>query len=294
MRKRGLGRGLSELISGDTLAQSRSVVEVVLGDIEPNPYQPRRHIDEDGIEDLAKSIERHGVVQPILVRRAGDGYQIIAGERRWRAAKRAGLGTIPCIVDDVNDEGALELALIENLQRDDLTGIEAAFGYRCLIEEFTLTQEQVAEYVGKSRSAVANTLRLLELPEAIRDSINDGTISEGHGRALLGLAGDPQRMQALWTKVTDDGLSVRETEQAVRDALAAPAPTVAKDPPPAKATLIDPNLADVQARLQTALAAKVVVKLRGRRGGSIEIRFHDGEDLDRLTETIAPAGGLLG
>ena len=266
----------------------------MLGDIEPNPYQPRHHMDEDGIEDLAKSIERHGVVQPILVRRAGDGYQIIAGERRWRAAKRAGLGTIPCIVDDVNDEGALELALIENLQRDDLTGIEAALGYRRLVEEFALTQEQVAEYVGKSRSSVANTLRLLDLPEAIRDSIGNGTVSEGHGRALLGLAGDPQRMEALWSRVVDDGLSVRETEQAVRDALSAPVSLTPKSPVPAKAAPTDPNLEDVQARLQTALAAKVIVKLRGRRGGSIEIRFHDGEDLDRLTETIAPAGGLLG
>jgi ParB family transcriptional regulator, chromosome partitioning protein len=293
VRKRGLGRGLSELISGDALAQSRSVIEVRLAEIEPNPYQPRKHMDDDSIEDLARSIERHGVVQPILVRRSGDGYQLIAGERRWRAARRAGLATIPCMVDDVNDEGALELALIENLQRDDLSGIEAALGYRRLMEEFGLTQEQVAEYVGKSRSAIANTLRLLDLPEDIRGSIQEGRISEGHGRALLGLASNPAAMTEAWQRVSEEGLSVRDTERLVREALspAREAPAVAQ---PAAAAPIDPNLAEVQTRLQSALAAKVTIKPRGKRGGTIEIKFSNGEDLDRLVETLAPADGLLG
>jgi len=293
VRKRGLGRGLSELISGDALSQSRSVIEVVLTEIEPNPYQPRKTMNDESIEDLARSIERHGVVQPILVRRVGDAYQLIAGERRWRAARRAGLTTIPCIVDDVPDEGALELALIENLQRDDLSGVEAALGYRRLIEEFGLTQEQVSEYVGKSRSAVANTLRLLDLPEEIRLSVQAGDISEGHGRALLGLASNRDKMLELWSRVAGEGLTVRDTERLVREELAGPPPKPVQPALPSAAP-IDPNLADVQARLQTALATKVIVKRRGRKGGVIEIRFHDHEDLDRLVETMSPATSLLG
>ncbi|MBU0609232.1 MAG: ParB/RepB/Spo0J family partition protein, partial [Armatimonadetes bacterium] len=189
MRKKGLGRGLSDLLSGDSLAQSRAVIEVPLDDIEPNPLQPRQAMDDSSLEELTLSIETHGVLQPILVRGTDSGYQLVAGERRWRAARRAGLHTIPCLVQTVDDVQSLELAMIENLQRDDLNAIDAARGYRMLVTEFGMTQEDVAKKIGKSRSGVANTMRILELPTEIQEDIRSGVLSEGHGRALLPLLG---------------------------------------------------------------------------------------------------------
>ncbi len=170
MRKKGLGRGLSELISGEALARTRSVLEVHLDKLEPNPYQPRQTMDEASLEELTLSIEAHGIVQPVVVRRTEEPevYQIIAGERRWRAAQRAGLQTIPCVVHEADEERMLEIALVENLQRDDLGPLETAQAMRHLIQQFGLTQEQIAEQLGRSRSAVANLLRLLDLPAPIK------------------------------------------------------------------------------------------------------------------------------
>lgn len=293
MRKRTLGRGLSDLLSGESLTQSRAVIEIALDELEPNPFQPRQAMDEDGLEDLTVSIENHGVLQPILVRRVGAGYQIVAGERRWRAARRAGLTTIPCLVQDAGDAQALELAMVENLQRDDLNPLEAARGYRLLMDDFGLTQDEIAQKVGKSRSAIANTLRLLDLPDEVQGRLRAGEISEGHARALLALAGRTEDMAALLQRIVEEGCSVRETERLVREAIAPKDAESATEEEPAavarRATgdiVRDPHIAAAEQRLQTALAAKVVIRPSAKRGGVIHIRYYDSNDLERLVESL--------
>lgn len=292
MRKTGLGRGLSELISGEALARSRSVLEIALDKLEPNPYQPRQHIDDESLEELTLSIEAHGVVQPVVVRRTDDAdvYQIIAGERRWRAARRAGLTTLPCIVQDADDERALEIALVENLQRSDLGPLETAQALRYLIQEFGLTQEQIAEQLGRSRSSVANTLRLLDLPEPIKQALAEGRITAGHARALLALAEEPDRMMAVFERIEAEGLNVRETEALGRAVPEEePAAEVGESaPPPPQPT--DPHVEEVKQRLRDRLGTKVTVIPRSRGGGTINITYHDAEDLDRLLALIAPVG----
>jgi ParB family chromosome partitioning protein len=300
MRKRGLGRGLSDLLSGEALSQSRAVIEVPLGEIEPNPNQPRQDFNEDALEELTLSIEVHGVLQPIIVRRTGPTYQIVAGERRWRAAQRAGLQTIPCLVQDADDNQALELAMIENLQRDDLGALEAARGYRMLINDFNLTQEEVAQRVGKSRSAVANTLRLLELPDSVQMHLREGRLSEGHGRALLPLVSQSEQLAEALGRVVDEGLNVRETERLVRDTLNPPDPeTVAVAPESVEAEprtrrsshdlARDPHVAAAEQRLQMALATKIAIRPAARRGGVIHIRYYELEDLERLITMLEMA-----
>ncbi|MCD6361757.1 MAG: ParB/RepB/Spo0J family partition protein [Armatimonadetes bacterium] len=219
MRKKGLGRGLSELLSGEALARSRAVLEVSVDKLEPNPYQPRHSVNEEALEELTLSIETHGIVQPIVVRRTSEDevYQIIAGERRWRAAQRAGLQTVPCIVHEADERKTLELALVENLQRDDLSPVETAEAMQQLINEFGLTQEQLAEQLGRSRSSVSNMLRLLELPEEMKAAVDAGRISFGHARALLSLLDRPSRMFEVFEMISTHGLSVREVEQIVRE-----------------------------------------------------------------------------
>lgn len=291
MRKTGLGRGLSELISGEALARTRAVIEVGLDRLEPNPYQPRHAIDDDSLEELTLSIEAHGVVQPVVVRRTDspDVYQIIAGERRWRAASRAGLQTVPCIVQDASDERALEIALVENLQRSDLGPLETAHALRHLMQEFGLTQEQVAEQIGRSRSSVANTLRLLDLPEVIREALAAGRITAGHARALLSMSDEPERMMAAFQRIEAEGLSVRETEALGRAPAEDAKPEVGETAPPA-AQPTDPHIEEVKRRLRDRLGTKVTVLPRSRGGGTINIAYHDAEDLDRLLALIAPAG----
>ncbi|MEN6303572.1 MAG: ParB/RepB/Spo0J family partition protein [Armatimonadia bacterium] len=299
MRKRGLGRGLSDLLSGEVLSQSRAVIEVPLDEIEPNPHQPRQIMDDSALEELTVSIEAHGVLQPIMVRAAGSGYQIVAGERRWRAARRAGLRTVPCLVQNADDSQSLELAMIENLQRDDLDAIEAARGYRTMVHDFRLTQEEVSRKIGKSRSAVANSLRLLELPSDVQDHIQAGRISEGHGRALLPLVSQVDTFTTIFEAVLENGLNVRETERLVRVTLnpeLAEAPTEATEKPePAKSpsqahdVARDPHVAAAEQALQTALAAKVVIRPGAKRGGVIHIRYYDGNDLERLLNVLGQA-----
>ncbi|MEN6645046.1 MAG: ParB/RepB/Spo0J family partition protein [Armatimonadia bacterium] len=299
MRKRGLGRGLSDLLSGEVLSQSRAVIEVPLDEIEPNPHQPRQIMDDSALEELTVSIEAHGVLQPIMVRAAGSGYQIVAGERRWRAARRAGLRTVPCLVQNADDAQSLELAMIENLQRDDLDAIEAARGYRTMVHDFRLTQEEVSRKIGKSRSAVANSLRLLELPSDVQDHIQAGRISEGHGRALLPLVSQVDTFTTIFEAVLENGLNVRETERLVRVTLnpelaeapteAAEKPEPAKSPSQAHDVARDPHVAAAEQALQTALAAKVVIRPGAKRGGVIHIRYYDGNDLERLLNVLGQA-----
>jgi ParB family chromosome partitioning protein len=272
----GLGRGLDALIPGRD--DDRGVLEIALHRIERNPDQPRQAFDEAQLGELAASIAVHGVIQPIVVRELADGgYQLIAGERRARAAKLAGLETIPAVVRDTGgDETSLELALIENLQREDLNAIEAALAYRELIDRFGMTHEAVARQVGKSRVAVSNALRLLDLAPETRAAIVDGRITEGHGRALSAISiGELQR--AVLAIVLERQLSVRQTEELVRRK---------RDSAPVKRSgSLSHDLQDLEAQLRGVLATKVGI-VRTRRGGRLVIDFYSDEELDRLYSII--------
>jgi len=274
--RRGLGRGIDSLIPAVLPEEGEEILHVSPGDIRPNPYQPRQIFDEAAIEELAASMKEHGVIQPLIVRRDGPGYQLVAGERRLRAAIKAGLDKIPVVVKSLSDREAMELSLVENLQREDLGPIEEAEAYKRLSEEFGLTQEQIAQRVGKSRSDVANTMRLLRLEPEIKQLINEGKISGGHGRALVGL---PREQQLVVAKaIVEKGLSVRETEEAV-------ASKAAKRKPRQKQTSSS-RIKEAEEILSAALGSPVVVKRQGTKG-TISISFFGREDLERLIDIIA-------
>jgi ParB family chromosome partitioning protein len=280
-RAQGLGRGLSALIPQRSEARSGQT-EIAIASIRPNPHQPRRHFGEAEMATLAESIREHGVLQPILVTETLDGYQLVTGERRLRAAAAAGLERIPAIVRDLDDQTRLELALVENLQREDLDPIESAHGFRRLIDEFGFSHEQIAARVGRARSTVANTLRLLDLAPVVQSAIVDGRISEGHGRALGGLSVEHQ--EHVLGAVIDQDLSVRQTEELVRR-LREPKPvTLAADgtgsPEPR-----DPDLERVEEELRRALGTKVSLA-RSRRGGRIVIEYYSDEELGRIYERL--------
>lgn len=271
-----LGRGLSSLIPQRAVSDA-AVVEVPLARIRPNPYQPRRHMDDLGLEELAASIREHGVLQPVLVTETLDGYQLIAGERRVRASRIAGLERIPALVRQLADRDQLEVALVENVQRADLDPIEEALAYRQLIDEFGLTQEQVSDRVGKARATVANTLRLLELHLDVQAAIVDGRITEGHARALAGLPVDGQ-VQVLRT-VVGQALSVRQTEELVRRLREPRTPAATATP------RLDPDLERVETHLRERLGTKVSLS-RSRTGGKIVIEYYSDEELNRLYEHL--------
>jgi len=271
-----LGRGLSALIPQRAVSDA-AVVDVPLARVRPNPYQPRRHMDDQGLQELADSIREHGVLQPVLVTETLDGYQLIAGERRVRASRLAGLERIPALVRQLAGRDQLEVALVENVQRADLDPIEEALAYRQLMDEFGLTQELVSARVGKARATIANTLRLLDLHADVQGSIVDGSISEGHGRALGSLPLDGQA-QVLRT-VVGQGLSVRQTEELVRRL---------REPKPAPATSaprLDPDLERVETHLRERLGTKVSLS-RSRVGGKIVIEYYSDEELNRLYEHL--------
>jgi ParB family chromosome partitioning protein len=276
-RPQGLGRGLAALIPQRAPGASGSI-EIALDRIRGNPRQPRTTMDTDALATLAASIREHGVIQPILVTETLDGYQLVAGERRVRAARLAGLERIPAIVRQLADREQLELALVENLQREDLDPLEAARAYQALIDDFGFTQDRLAERVGRARSTIANTLRLLELHPAIQAAVASGAITEGHGRAIGGLPADVQ--ERILSTVIERELSVRETEELVRR-LREPRTTVAASA--TKAT--DPDLERVEEDLRRALGTKVRLA-RSRRGGRIVIEFYSDEELGRLYERL--------
>jgi ParB family chromosome partitioning protein len=277
-RQAGLGRGLAALIPQRHPDGTGGQLEIPVGRIRPNPYQPRRHFDEQGLAPLVASIAEHGVIQPILVTETLDGYQLVAGERRLRAARAAGLERIPAVVRQLADPQQLELALVENLQRDDLDPIEVALAFRQLLDEFGFTQEALAERVGRARSTVANTLRLLDLDPQVQAAVADGRISEGHARALGGLPNDHQ--PRVLGSVIDGDLSVRQTEELVRR-LREPRPApVGRD-----ARSADPDLERVEEDLRRALGTKVRLA-RSRRGGRIVIEYYSDEELGRLYERL--------
>jgi ParB family chromosome partitioning protein len=270
-------RGLRSLIPTGTLSQSEELIqEVPLEDLSPSPFQPRTQMEEQALAELAESVKTHGILQPLVARRDGARLQLIAGERRLRAARQAGLQRVPVVIREASDQQMLELALVENLQREDINPMEAAEAYRRLTEEFSLTQAQVAEQVGKSRSAVANSLRLLKLPEPIRQSLRRAEIDEGHGKVLAGLQ-DKRMALRLWRRVVRRGMSVRETEEAAAKLIGRGVPRGT----PRQGGALDPNLQELQDRLTEKLGARVRLKPRGR-GGSIEVPYADADDLDRV------------
>jgi ParB family chromosome partitioning protein len=276
-RSTGLGRGLGALIPQRSSGHA-SAVEILISRISPNPYQPRKRFNPEDLASLRSSIAAHGVLQPILVSETPTGYQLVAGERRLRAAQAAGLDRIPAVIRQLVDRDTLELALVENLQRADLDPIETADAYRQLINRFGLSQDDVATRVGRARSTVANTLRLLELAPEVQGAVADGRLTEGHGRALGGL---PPELQArVLDSVIGQDLSVRQTEELVRR-LREPKP-VAEDKPPKQA---DPELERVEEELRRALGTKVSLA-RSRRGGRIVIEYYSDEELERLYERL--------
>lgn len=279
-RSAGLGRGIAALIPQRPAPESGSI-EVAPDRIRPNPHQPRKRFDEATLLGLAASIREHGVIQPVVVTESVDGYQIVAGERRLRAARLAGLDRVPVIVRQLADREQLELALVENVQREDLDPIEEAQAFRQLIDEFGLSQERVAERVGRARSTIANTLRLLELHPTVQSAVADGRITEGHARALGGL--DPDAQARVVPTVVERQLSVRDTEELVRR-LRTPREIGVET---SRAT--DPDLDRLEEDLRRALGTKVRLA-RSRKGGRIVIEYYSEEELNRLYERLVGDG----
>src|ERR671913_697769 len=280
MTRRALGRGLSALLPDNPATTSEEMVEIDLDLIEPNNFQPRTTFDEERLEQLAQSIRANGIIQPLLVRRtSAEKYQLVAGERRWRAAQRAGLQRVPCIVKEIPEDKMLELALIENIQRQELNAIEEAHAYKRLIETLSLTQEMVAQRVGRDRTFITNYLRLLRLPDDVQRLVEQEKISTGHARALLGID-DPDIQRKLAQSVINQSLSVRETERAVKRLIEGPsAKEVIKRAMPSE----DANVKAAENKLRRRLSSKVqILSNQAGDGGKIEIEFYDTNDLDRI------------
>lgn len=279
MIKKRLGKGLQALIPEIEDAPLTEAVDVELMKICANPYQPRKVFDEEKLEELAKSVSLHGIIQPLIVRPTENGFELVAGERRLRAAKIAGMDRVPVVIRSLTDREMMEIALIENLQRQDLNPLEEADAYRRLMEEYNYTQEQLAERVGKSRSAVANTLRLLSLHPDVRKDVAEGRLTEGHARAILGLPLEKQPDAAK--KAVELGLSVRETER-----MAGQEPKRSARPHSEKKPVKDGYVADLEDRLRQMCGTAVNVRMSQKGGGKVEIHFYDLDELERLCEIL--------
>lgn len=276
--RRGLGRGLGALIPGADIAGEAAIMELPVDRIRPNSLQPRVGFDREPLAELEASIREHGVLQPVLVRPAAGGYELIAGERRWRAAAAAGLRTVPAMVRHMDDRGALEAALVENLQREDLNPIERAGAYRRLMDGFQMTQEAVAKRVGRSQSSVANTIRLLALPAEVQAALEADRITEGHARALLAIT-DAKRLLAVWKEVETKGLSVRATEAASRH------DGISREIRRRRAKQGN-EVNIIEQILSGRLGAPVRLTVNAKGVGEIRIAFFSPEDLDRLVDAI--------
>ncbi|MDD6675997.1 MAG: ParB/RepB/Spo0J family partition protein [Oscillospiraceae bacterium] len=285
-KKGGLGRGLDALFADNSIEEiaSTSAVKLKIMDIEPNRDQPRKIFDEDALAELADSIAKHGVIQPLLVRPMPDGsYQLVAGERRWRASRMAGLTEVPVVIKELSDDEAMALALIENLQREDLNAIEEAQGIKALMDTLSLTQDEAAERVGKSRPAVANALRLLKLPDSVIALVSDGKLSPGHARALLGFK-DEQDIIETADLIIEKGLTVRDVEKLVKKRNKEPK---AEKPAARRASYYD----EVELALTDFLGRKVRVGTKpGKESGVLEIDFFDKDDLTRLADALKSLG----
>lgn len=275
-RRRALGRGLGALIPGAGVGADQRTAEIPLTKLAPNPFQPRQSMDPEEFASLVDSIRLHGVLQPIVVRPLRDKFEVVAGERRWRAAEAAGLEAIPAVIMSLTDQEALELALVENLQREDLNSIQRARAYQRLLDEFGLTQEQVAGRVGKSQPSVANALRLLNLPLQIQAAIEAGRISEGHARAILALGAEADMLR-LWQRVEQRGLSVRETEQLAKGSISR---EILRRSSPR-----DPQLRSTEQDLSRRYGTKVAIQGTRTRGGLL-FEYYSEEDLQRLLDLL--------
>ncbi|RDW16785.1 ParB/RepB/Spo0J family partition protein [Oceanobacillus chungangensis] len=274
---KGLGKGLNAFFPEIEKEANESIQEIAITECRPNPYQPRKTFHADAIEELKESILEHGIIQPIIVRKSIKGYEIVVGERRFRAAKEAGLKTVPAVVKEMSDERMMELALLENLQREDLTPIEEAHAYANLMKELNLTQEELSKRLGKSRSHIANIVRLLSLPDQIVAYINNGELSMGHGRALLGLK-DKSRLFPLVNKIRSEKLNVRQVEKLI---------AALNDNPVQKKEKVkkDVFLQERETILRDYLGTAVTIQ-RGKRKGKIEIEFYSDDDLERILEVL--------
>jgi ParB family chromosome partitioning protein len=291
-KRKALGRGL------DSLLPSRPVVtpiapptqpagnpqEVPIENIDANPYQTRRRINEQALDELAESIRASGVVQPVILRPMASGrFQLVAGERRWLASKRAGRTTVPAVIRQISNEQALEITIIENLQREDLNPVEQAHAFERLSREFNMTQEQIATRTGKDRASIANFIRLLKLPESIQSAMEEGSLSFGHGKVLLALAGFPEHLERAAREIMEKKLSVRQTEELVAKLLNPQAEEQRQEKP---VKLLDPNVRDAQRSLEMALGVKV--EIQDRKGkGKIVLKYGSLEDFDRIVEALA-------
>lgn len=277
-KKGGLGKGLAALFPGIDL-RGEGIQEIPIERISPGPFQPRSESTGEDFQQLVASVKEHGILQPILVRPRGEGYEVVAGERRWRAAAAAGLPTIPAVVRSLGDREALELALVENLQRLDLSPLERARAYDRLVKEFQMTQEEIARRIGVSRSTVANTLRLLQLPREVQSSLEAGELTEGHARAILTLEDKTQMLEA-WEEAKKRGLSVRETEALVRRLASVSRETKSKIQ-----TRRDPQLILIEEELRAYLGTQVKI-IQRRKKGALLIEFYSLADLDRIISRI--------
>ncbi|MDR1132424.1 MAG: ParB/RepB/Spo0J family partition protein [Oscillospiraceae bacterium] len=290
--KRGLGTGLGALFGEDSIENDLSgAMSLAIEKVEPKSDQPRNSFDRESLQALSDSIRQYGMIQPITVRRLDSGYyQIVAGERRWRAARLAGLSEVPVRVIEADDKKAMELALVENLQREDLNAIEEAKGYRTLIEEYGMTQEEASQSIGKSRSAITNALRLLKLAPPVMAMVEDGDISAGHARALLAIRDEADQLRAA-TKVISESLSVRQAESL---AAKLSAPATERDTPNDDSTVIRVNyLAEAEKRLKAALGRKVTIR-DGSKKGLVELEYYGSDDREVLIDALLKFGGAKG
>lgn len=285
-RKRGLGQGLNALITDELenkiVEQNKhGILKIAINKVEPNVNQPRKAFGDDALEDLADSIKQYGIIQPLLVADKKTHYEIVAGERRWRAAKKAGLKDVPVIIKDFTPEVILEVSLIENIQRENLNAIEEAMAYQRLIDEFELKQDEIAEKVSKSRSAIANTLRLLNLSKDVQQMVVDEMISSGHARTLLAIS-DPKVQLEIASKVFDEKLSVRETEKLIKLFLN---PKKVKEPLK-KSLELDPVYKQIEEDVKRILGTKVSIHKKNEDLGKIEIEYYSKAELDRIIELL--------
>jgi ParB family chromosome partitioning protein len=282
MSKKALGRGLSALFN-PTSPLENDLLELGIDQIEPHQSQPRRIFNEEKLEELAQSIRANGLIQPIVVRREGEGFQIIAGERRWRAAQRAGLTKISAVIKDVRDDEILALSLIENIQREELNAIEEAQAYKNLIEQLNVTQEEIARQVGKDRTSITNSMRLLKLPDKVQEMVEEGLLSMGHARSLLALESEEQQL-TLAKRIVSEALSVREVERLVKG-VQEPKPAKVKPAPDPAIESERANIRAAESRLSKKLSTPVKIKFT-EKGGAIEIKFTSMEDLTRVYDLL--------
>ncbi|MCQ1531670.1 ParB/RepB/Spo0J family partition protein [Lutispora saccharofermentans] len=274
MAKKALGKGLSALIpENPELSNDNSVLQLKITEIEANENQPRRKFDEEALNSLAESIKEHGIVQPIIVRRDGEGYQIVAGERRWRAARIAGLKAVPVVVKDYSETQILEIALIENLQREDLNPIEEANAYKTLMEEHSFSQDEIGKRIGKSRSAITNSLRLLNLPAEIVEHLVSGKLTAGHARAILAFDDDKKRIEVA-ERIINEGLNVRQVEKLSKEKKSVK-----------RVKTKSAEICDIEERLRNIFGTKVTIT-HSKKKGKIEIEYYGIDDLDKILDLL--------